>query len=357
MKEQNQIELSALVKHFELFNRTEGKSRGTILWYNMVLRQFQRFLQTKGKSSALGDLDEMVVREFISHLQEKRRGEDNPYMPPTDAGLAPMTIQDYVRTVKVFFNWLAREGYTSENRLARLRLPKATSKVAEVLTPQEIAQMLKCIDPLTRRGARDQAILLLLLDSGLRCSELTGFTVEDINIEGGYLKVLGKGSKERIVPFGTVTQKALLRYSIHYRPQPFNAVVHNFFLAPDGRPLTYEGARMIIKRIAQRSGVKRLHTHLCRHTFATNYLINGGDVFSLQQILGHSTLEMVRRYVSLASAHINVQHKKFSPMDRMSLEAARSETRRGAQAQPEPERGPDAARSYRSPAGGQWPAR
>ncbi len=329
MTKRDPIELAALVKHFELFNRTEGKSPRTIVWYNMVLRQFQRFLQLNGKSTELDGLDEMAVREFIAYLQQKKRGEGNPYMPPSEAGLASMTIQDYVRTLKVFFNWLAREGYTSENRLARLRLPKATSKVAEILTPQEVDQILRCTDPATRRGARDHSMLLLLLDSGLRCSELIGFALQDINIEAGYLKVLGKGAKERIVPFGTTAQRALLRYSLHFRPQPFNPAVHNFFLAPDGRPLTYEGARMIIKRVARRSGVKRLHAHLCRHTFATNYLINGGDIFSLQQILGHSTLEMVRRYVSLASAHVTVQHKKFSPMDMMKLGAARSASIRG----------------------------
>jgi len=77
--------------------------------------------------------------------------------------------------------------------------------------------------------------------------------------------------------------------------------------------------KLIFGRLAEKSGIKRLHPHLCRHTFATNYLINGGDVFSLQQILGHSSLEMVRRYVTLASSQVRVQHRKFSPMDRMNL--------------------------------------
>jgi site-specific recombinase XerD len=324
MVKQDSIELTALIKHFELFNRTEGKSPMTIDWYNMVLRQFHRFLQEKSKSTSLADLDEIAVREFIAHLQQKRRWENNPHVPRTDTGLTPMTIQDYVRAVRVFFNWLFREGYTSENRLAKLKPPKATIKVVEVLTSEEVAKILKCIDPSTPMGARDYAIMVLLLDSGLRCSELAGFAVDDIDIEGGRVKILGKGRKERIVPFGATAQRALLRYALHFRPQPFNGIDNNFFLTPEGRQLTYEGIRMIFRRIAQRSGVKRLHAHLCRHTFATNYLINGGDVFSLQQILGHSTLEMVRRYVSLASVHVTVQHKKFSPMDRMNLRTFRS---------------------------------
>jgi site-specific recombinase XerD len=90
-------------------------------------------------------------------------------------------------------------------------------------------------------------------------------------------------------------------------------------LTLEGKPLSSNAAKLIFERLAQKSGIKRLHIHLCRHTFATNYLINGGDVFSLRQILGHTSLEMVKRYVNLASAHVRVQHRKFSPMDRLNL--------------------------------------
>jgi site-specific recombinase XerD len=130
---------------------------------------------------------------------------------------------------------------------------------------------------------------------------------------------LGKGGKERIVPFGMSVQKAILRYVLYFRPETINPTIKNLFLTLDGRPLTKNSVKMIFQRMAVKSGVKRLHPHLCRHTFATNYLINGGDVFSLQQILGHTTLEMVRRYVTLASTHVNVQHRKFSPMDRLNI--------------------------------------
>ncbi|MCL0091814.1 tyrosine-type recombinase/integrase [Dehalococcoidales bacterium] len=317
--EKDSIELKALAKHYELYNKTEGKSPKTVNWYSMVLRQFYRFLLESEKSTMLGDLGEPEVREFILYLQEKRKWQDNPYVPFTNSKLAPISIQDYIRALRAFFSWLYKEGYTSENRLARLKPPKAPNKVIEILTHEELSRVLGSINPNTSTGARDYAILILLLDTGLRCSELTNFELGDINIEAGYLKVMGKGGKERVVPFGATAQKALLRYFLHFRPESFNPAIQNFFLTLEGKPLTYEGVRMIFRRIATKSGVKRLHPHLCRHTFATNYLINGGDVFSLQQILGHTTLEMVRRYVALASAHVTVQHRKFSPMDRISL--------------------------------------
>ena len=316
--EKESLELGALARHFELHNKTEGKSPKTVVWYAMVLRQFHRFLQEADKSTRLGELDQMTVREFILYLQEKRKWADNPYLPATNAKLSAITIQDYVRVLRVFFNWLYKEGYTAENRLAKLKPPKAPTKMVEILKQEEIARVLGCIDYNTAAGARDKAVLILLLDTGLRSSELTNAQLRDVNIEGGYLKVMGKGGKERVVPFGAVAQKAVLRYLLHFRPEPFNLTIENLFLTMEGQPLSQSTMKMIFRRIIERSGVKRLHPHLCRHTFATNYLINGGDVFSLQQILGHTTLEMVRRYVTLASSHVTIQHRKFSPMDRLS---------------------------------------
>jgi site-specific recombinase XerD len=141
----------------------------------------------------------------------------------------------------------------------------------------------------------------------------------DAQIQEGYLKVMGKGAKERIVPIGGLAQKALQRYVFHFRPEALRSDEDNLFLALDGKAVSGDAVRLIFARLAHKSGVKRFHAHLCRHTFATDYLINGGDVFSLQQILGHASLEMVRRYVTLASAQVRVQHRKFSPMDRMNL--------------------------------------
>jgi integrase/recombinase XerC/integrase/recombinase XerD len=160
---------------------------------------------------------------------------------------------------------------------------------------------------------------MILLDTGLRIGELINLKMEDIHMDEGYLKVLGKGKKERIVPIGNNAQKALQRYLFRFRPKPINPIINNVFLSQSSKPLTENSMKLMFTRLAKRSGVCRLHAHLCRHTFATRFLINGGDVFSLQQILGHSTLEMVRHYVNLASSHITIQHQKYSPLDRLNL--------------------------------------
>jgi site-specific recombinase XerD len=131
------------------------------------------------------------------------------------------------------------------------------------------------------------------------------------------LKVNGKGNKERIVPFGRTTQRALQRYLIRYGPEPKYPEIGNLFLSIEGKPLTKNSMKLIFARLAKQSGVERLHAHLCRHTFATRYLTNSGDLFTLQQILGHSTLEMVRHYVNFAPYQVAAQHQRFSPMDRL----------------------------------------
>ncbi len=312
----NELTLRQLIGYWEFHNQTEGKSPATVRWYNESLGAFERFLERDGRSLYIVDLDEADARAFIADMKvhHPRHGFDRE---DRKGGLTAESIQSRVRALKAFFAWLHREGYTKTHRLAKLPNYKAPRQVVDVLTEEEIARILKACDPKTAWGMRAHSMLTLMLDSGLRLSEVTGLRTADVNLEAGWLKVMGKGSKERIVPFGTATQRALWRYQHHYRPEPLGEDVY-FFLNLDGRPMSSSGVTSLFVRLAKSSGVPRLHPHLCRHTFATRYLINGGDVFSLQQILGHTTLEMVRRYVNLASAQVAVQHRKFSPMDRLA---------------------------------------
>ena len=318
------IPLERLAQHYEAFNKSEGKSPRTVEWYSRVIGYFTTYLKAQGGSTQLGDIDVHVVREFILYLQNRTRWADHPWKPHPQGNLAPVSIQNYVRGLRAFFAWLHREGYTEVHLLADLKPPRVPQKLTEVLTEDEIRRILACLDPDTATGCRDRAMVVLFLDSGLRLSELTNLGLADAHIDEGYVKVMGKGSKERIVPIGGMAQKLLMRYVYHFRPEPFRSDHVNLFLTLDGRRVTGNAVRLVFFRLARKSRVERLHVHLCRHTFATNYLVNGGDVFTLQQILGHTTLEMVKRYVNLASAHVMVQHRKFSPMDRMNLGSLRA---------------------------------
>ena len=187
------------------------------------------------------------------------------------------------------------------------------------LEDDEIRTIISTFNPKQPSDARNQTIFMMLLDSGLRIGEIVRLKMDDLHLDEGIIKVLGKGKKERFVPIGSNCQRVLQRYLFRYRIRQNGSQNDYVFLSTGGKPLTENSLKLMFARLGRRSGVKRLHAHLCRHTFATKFLINGGDVFTLQQILGHSTLEMVRHYVNLASNHVALQHRRFSPLDRLNL--------------------------------------
>jgi site-specific recombinase XerD len=316
--------LGQLIAAFEVRNRALNRSPRTIVWYSENLRLFQNFLQNNGYTVSLNDIGLNEVRQFIIHLQS--RGKCRPYRPAGQKAekLSPNTIRGYVQSIKSLFSWLEEEGYISDNPLRKLGSPALPKKYVKILTDEEIRRLFSYLDLNQPVSARNGAILIVLLDTGLRLAEIAGLRMEDTQIEQGYLKVLGKGVRERMVPLGALAQRLLLRYLHRFRPETALPEETNFFLAADGKPVTPNSIRLMLKRLGKMAGVPRLHAHLCRHTFATNYLVNGGNLFTLQQILGHSSLEMVRRYVNLASAHVVVQHRQFSPIDHMNLLKSRA---------------------------------
>jgi integrase/recombinase XerC/integrase/recombinase XerD len=320
MKQQQSPPVSQLAEHYYAALQTEGKTAKTLIGYREKLGRFVRWLD--------GDLEGLTLqraREFIAALLATEKWQGNPKRKRVGEPLSVQTVANHARVMKAFATWLWEEEYTEDNRFARLVLPKAPRKLTEVLSADEIQRLLAAIDVDFLAGTRDLAIIVLFLDTGLRLSELLGLELLDVHIENQWLKVMGKGKKERFVPFGTRACQALMRYLQHGRYDPFER--RELFLTADGEAMTQNAVRMLFKRLRVRSGIVRLHPHLLRHTFATQYLVAGGDVFTLQTILGHTTLEMTRRYVTLASSQINIQHRRFSPMDRLESPALRS--RRG----------------------------
>lgn len=300
------LDLTKLVSHFAQSNKAEGKSPKTVSWYTEMLFDFVKFLRSSGREVILAELHSLSVREFIVHEQAR--------------AVSPYTVQGKVRALKAFSSWLMAEGYTSENVLSNIKLPKVPLKIVEPLTPAEIDLLISVQNPLTALGCRNIAILITLLDTGIRLSELSGLRFEDAHVEEGYLRIMGKGSKERLVPIGALAQKMLWRYVFHFRPQPATEQDNHLFLTLDGRRLSSNAIKLIFERWGKRAGVSRLHAHLCRHTYATNFLIHKcGDVFRLKLILGHSTLDMVNRYVHFASAQDMIQSRVSSPVDYLGI--------------------------------------
>jgi len=310
--------LSELIEYYEVCNRAEGKSLKTISWYSANLKSFRNYVKSRHLPDSLDTIDTKLLREYVLYLMKRTRYNGHPYTPAKTELLSSATIHGHVRTLRAFFNWLVVEGLAQNNPAKDLKPPKVSRKVVSTLSDEEIGAILNTFS-ISPSDARNQTLFMLLIDTGLRISELVNLKMDDVHMDEGYLKVMGKGKKERIVPIGNNAQRALQRYLFRFRPKPNNPVTNNVFLSTSSQPLTENSMKLMFTRLAKRSGVCRLHAHLCRHTFATRFLINGGDVFSLQQILGHSTLEMVRHYVNLASSHIAIQHQKFSPLDRLNL--------------------------------------
>jgi len=310
--------LFELIEYYEVCNRAEGKSPKTISWYSANLKSFRNYLKNRHVSDSLDNIDTKLLREYVLYLLKKKRYENHPYTPVKTELLSAATVHGYVRTLRAFFNWLVVEGLAKNNPAKDLKPPKVIRKGGSPLSDEEIGAILNTFS-ISPSDIRNQTLFMLLLDTGLRIGELINLKMDDVHMDEGYLKVLGKGKKERIVPIGNNAQRALQRYLFRFRPKPTNPVNDNVFLSVSSKALTENSMKLMFTRLSKRSGVYRLHAHLCRHTFATRFLINGGDVFSLQQILGHSTLDMVRHYVNLASSHLAIQHQKYSPLDRMNL--------------------------------------
>ena len=311
--------LSECIAYYEICNRAEGKSPKTIDWYSANLNIFHRYLRDRHLPDSVDVIETKLLREYILYLQKKGRFSNRPDTAKKPSLLSTATIHAHVRTLRAFISWLTREGLVGADIAKGIKPPKMMKKVVSILSDEEIRAIFKTFNPTNPFDIRNETIVMLLFDTGLRIGELINLRMADVHMNEGYLKVLGKGNKERIVPIGSNAQKALQRYLFRYRAKKPYAESDRVFLSIHGQSLSVNSMKLMFARLAKSSGVSRLHAHLCRHTFATRFLVNGGDVFTLQQILGHSSLEMVRNYVNLASSHIAVQHRKFSPLDHMNL--------------------------------------
>jgi len=311
------FDLRELIARYQISNQAEGKSPRTIVWYTEMLISFSAYIKAELQCHDLSAFNIDTVRSYIIHLRNKPKFQGHPYTPQQNKLLSPRTIQCHARVLKAFASWLYAEDYTTHNRLQNLKLPKAPSKIIEPLTPQEIKKIVSSINKDSYSGERNHTLLVTLLDSGLRASEAVGITLDHLNLKDGYIKIAGKGDKERIVPIGKFVQMELLHYIEKVRSQSYGSDCDKLFLSRGGKPVTVNTVKLIFSRLAKSSGVNRLHAHLCRHTFAINYLLNGGDIFSLRESLGHNTLEMVNHYLHFTSSQITAQHHKYSPMDRI----------------------------------------
>ena len=217
--------------------------------------------------------------------------------------------------MRTFFAWLQKEDLIPDNPLLHIKKPKIQKKVIEALKPEEIKALLGQFNSKDFNSVRNRLIIMMLLDTGMRVSELNNLMIHDVDIQRGSILIRhGKGNKQRLVRIGSKTQKALWMYMSLYR----RGDSQRLFTDAGGRPLKVNAIKLLMYKLGKRANLEGVHAHRLRHTFAISFLRAGGDVFSLQYLLGHSTLAMTQRYLqSLNADDAFKAHKRFSPMDNL----------------------------------------
>ena len=314
-------QLNRLLEGYRLSAQSEGKSPNTIAIVEASVRYLEEFLADNNLSTNAPRTGVEELRRFIVYLRERPRFAHHPFTRPQTGKLSGHTINGYMRALQSFWAWLVREDLVDDNPFERIKIPKAPKKVIPVFTGEQLSRLFSVIDVTSECGQRDYTIIVTLLDTGIRCSELTGLGLVDVNLESRLIKVWGKGSKERLVLIGVKVQKAMWKYLSRHRPEPAMPRYDQIFLTRDGRPLTKDRLEKIIEHYGIKAGITgvRLSPHTFRHTMAVTFLRNGGDIFSLQLILGHSQLEVLRGYVNLALSDISMAHCRNSPADNLEF--------------------------------------
>lgn len=253
------------------------------------------------------------LRDFQFHISNKEKYDDHPFKINKQGKLSKVTIQTYLRQLRVFIKYLYEEEIIENDLTIKFKLPKAPKKVIDILNDDEKERILNYYSEKSELKLRNKCIIALMLDCGLRRTEVINLEYPNINYLNNYIKVSGKGDKERLVPIGLTTKKLLKKYS-NMRSLP-EFQTKKLFIDKNRKPMTDNALKQVFSRLKKNTQIDRLHPHMLRHTFATDYLVNGGDIYSLQAILGHTSLEMVRKYLHLASSYIIANHKRLSPLD------------------------------------------
>ena len=284
------------VKDFLDFIRIErGYSGNTSTSYQHDLDQFFQFAKKKDEA-----IDRDLVKRYLEHLYDK--------------GFAVSSTERKLACLKSFFHYLVREGKMTDDPTADIKLPKKAKRLPKALS---ISETIKLISSPVEKGfmaVRNIALLELLYASGMRASEVVSLNINDINFSVAFVKCVGKGSKERIVPLNQTTLTALKVYLEKARPQFPQHDKEALFLDKNGERLSRQGLWLVLKKYVKISGVKeKTSPHTLRHSFATHLLEKGADLRSVQEMLGHADIATTQIYTSVSRERLKRMYKKAHP--------------------------------------------
>jgi len=232
-----------------------------------------------------------------------------------EQGLAPRSRARLLSALRGFFKFMVRDSHLPESPVANLTSPRLRRQLPSVLSVTEVERLLAQPNPELPLGQRDAAMLELLYGTGLRVSELVSLTLARVNLEVGFLVVLGKGSKERIVPVGEAATEAVRSYLMGSRPRLLKGkMTETLFITNRGAAMTRQGFWKLLKKYGREAGLKKeLTPHILRHSFATHLLERGADLRSVQMMLGHADISTTQIYTHVARERLREVHKKYHP--------------------------------------------
>jgi integrase/recombinase XerD len=301
MTEPRPFPLEALSERYLDYLLVEkGLSRNTLASYAGDLSRFLSFLADSGIRH-ISETDAGVILRHLAALRSTK--------------LCARSRGRHLATLRGFYRFLLREKIIESDPTRTIDLPKIGLKLPEVLTVEEVEALLKGSDSASAASIRNLAMLELLYASGLRVSELVGVKVRDVNLEAGFVRVFGKGGKERVVPIGEHARQKIDAFLRETRPLLLKGIASAYlFVARAGKPMTRQGFWKILLRQARSAGiVKRITPHSLRHSFASHLLEGGADLRSVQVMLGHADIATTQIYTHVSREHLKQAHEKFHP--------------------------------------------
>lgn len=293
VKHMNNIYISDFLSYLEV---EANYSKNTINSYENDLNKFEEYYKSK-------DLLKITSKDIEKYIQ-------------TLSDLAPTTVSHNISSLKTFYSYFLKQGRISNNPTDGIKSPKLGIHLPTYLTIDEVNKLLD-IEVTDAFSSRNKAILELMYATGLRISEVISLEFKNIDYDECIIRVMGKGSKERIVPVNDYAIKYLKEYIDNYRPELVKNEINNYiFLNNHGRMLTRQGIFKMIKNYAALKNIKKtIGPHTLRHTFATHLLENGADLRVIQELLGHSDISTTQIYTHLTKEALHNEYKKYFPRD------------------------------------------
>ena len=286
--------------HYLLVER--GLADNTIASYRRDLKNYVRFLQEMYNITDPGHIERNHILQFLAKLKEE--------------GKSSRTLARHIASLRSFHHFLLRDRITDHDPTEHIENPQVEQKLPKVLNVKEVDALLEAPDTTKPLGMRDKAMLEMMYATGMRVSELIQLQLGDIHLDMGFVRIVGKGNKERIVPLGIPAIRATDRYLRDGRPKLVRPQYRNntLFLNHHGRPLSRQGFWKILKNTARKAGIQKdLTPHTLRHSFATHLLENGADLRAVQEMLGHADISTTQIYTHVTKTRLKDVYEKFHP--------------------------------------------